>query len=90
MSIQISQLPDLPDVGVEVICAGRQVRCSVCGATALNTSRDRNRFAKRHPGKCTERAAFTKQLASGTKSVDECTGADRRGGIDGGMEDYQS
>jgi len=49
----------------------RQIQCSACGATAPNDSRNRNRFSKRHPGKCQERRAFTKQLAEGVRSVED-------------------
>ena len=48
----------------------RQIQCSACGATALNTAKERNRFSKRHPGKCAERREFTRQLAEGVRSVE--------------------
>lgn len=41
-----------------------------CGARAPDTSSAAKRFQTRHPGKCTERKEFTRQLATGTKSVD--------------------
>jgi hypothetical protein len=43
-----------------------QIHCS-CGAKAL--PKDRNRFLKRHPKICSDRAAYNHQLAGGTKSV---------------------
>jgi hypothetical protein len=41
-----------------------------CGAKAQDNSSESKRFKKRHPGKCSERRDFTKQLAQGTRSVD--------------------
>ncbi len=47
----------------------------VCGASANNTLKERARFLRRHGEKClaTERKAFTKQLAQGTRSVEPTT-----------------
>jgi hypothetical protein len=41
-----------------------------CGAKARNTTKERGRFKRRHPSLCSERFKFTKQLATGTRSVD--------------------
>lgn len=39
-----------------------------CGAKC--EPKDKNRFLKRHPGKCTEKKEFTHQIAQGVKSVE--------------------
>ena len=40
-----------------------------CGAKARNTSRERNRFTRRHPKLCSEWRSFAKQLAQDVRSV---------------------
>jgi|HubBroStandDraft_3_1064219.scaffolds.fasta_scaffold736302_1 hypothetical protein len=45
------------------------LRCE-CGATARDTSKERNRFKRRHPRLCQKHKAFMRQLAEGTRSVD--------------------
>ena len=42
-----------------------------CGASARNTSTERNRFLRRHPKLCSERAAFAHQLAQGVRIVED-------------------
>lgn len=43
----------------------------VCGCGAVcDDPKDRKRFLRRHPVKCSERRAFAKELAAGTRSVD--------------------
>jgi hypothetical protein len=61
-------------------------RCTKCGSTC--EPKDRGRFKRRHPSECIAhvakieaKRAFAKQLAQGTKSVDE---ADR---IEAWLED---
>jgi len=46
-----------------------------CGAWVRNTSKERNRFNRRHGGNClkAKRRQFSKQLAEGTKSVEPTT-----------------
>lgn len=44
------------------------IQCS-CGSKA--EPKDRNRFLKRHPRICSERREFTKQIARGTRCVDD-------------------
>jgi len=41
-----------------------------CKCGACCQPKDKNRFLKRHPALCSERRAFAKQLAQGTRSVD--------------------
>ena len=43
--------------------------CGTCGARCTE-EKDAKRFLRRHPALCSERAAFTKQLAAGTRCVD--------------------
>lgn len=45
------------------------VTCPSCAARCVRLH-DLRRFLRRHPKLCAERAAFTKQLAAGTRSVD--------------------
>ena len=40
-----------------------------CGATARDTSKERNRFRERHPRLCERHKAFMRHLAEGTRSV---------------------
>lgn len=54
--------------------------CEFCPATALDTSKYRGRFKRRHPRLCKERdaarvekAMFTQQLAEGVRSVEDAT-----------------
>jgi len=42
-----------------------------CGATADNNTKERKRFTKRHPKACSKRQVFNKQLAQGTRSVED-------------------
>lgn len=44
-----------------------------CGARLRTTAPDweHRRFMKRHPKLCSERKAFAKQLAAGTRSVED-------------------
>jgi hypothetical protein len=48
---------------------GGVVACNACGAHC-DKKNELNRFLRRHPGKCQQRKAFTKQLAAGVRSVD--------------------
>ena len=53
----------------EVTLVNGELVCT-CGAKAQDNSSESKRFNKRHPGKCSERRDFTKQLAQGIRSVD--------------------
>ncbi len=43
--------------------------CPLCHASC-DEKKDLNRFNRRHPAKCQERMAFTKQVAEGVRSVE--------------------
>jgi hypothetical protein len=53
-----------------VTVSGNYLSCP-CGAICYNNSREARRFRLRHPVLCQARKQFTKQLAAGTRSVDE-------------------
>lgn len=42
-----------------------------CSCGAKSEAKDRNRFLKRHPGKCSERREFTRKIANGTRCLDD-------------------
>lgn len=65
----MSKLYTLPD-GVMLTRGGLLV-CEYCLAQAKNTPSERGRFLKRHPKLCLERREFWRQLAQGTRSVDD-------------------
>lgn len=49
----------------------KELECPQCGLKVRNISKLRGRFKRRHPLLCTARVEFTKQLAEGTKCVDD-------------------
>lgn len=52
------------------------ITCPSCGATCPETSKERKRFERRHPAKCTRHERFNRELAQGTRSVDADLGQD--------------
>jgi hypothetical protein len=66
----------------EITIGSGILTCS-CEATARNTPGEARRFLKRHPKLCSERRAFTKRLAGGTRSVDYDEWAEKRAAKEG-------
>ena len=56
-------------VTTSIDTAGRPVWTCTCGARA--GKKDRSRFLRRHPGKCSDREGFTRQVAQGTRHLDD-------------------
>ncbi len=59
--------------------ANVELVCTVCGATCTER-KDMRRFERRHPALCAERKEYTKQLAQGTRAVEDEEDRQRCGG----------